>query len=62
MSKKKLLHISEIVDLLKDRRPSVVAEACGVTYAQVLRIASGKAKMINVDLHEKLSNYLQRAL
>ena len=54
-----MLSLPEIVLLLKDRRPGKIAKACGMTYAQVWRIASGKTKMIKPEIHERLSNYFQ---
>jgi hypothetical protein len=52
-----MLSLPEIVLLLRDRRPGKIAKACGMTYAQVWRIASGKTKMINPEIHARLSNY-----
>lgn len=56
-----MLTLQDIVDMLQDRRPSVVAKACGLRVATVIDIAKGRTKNPSYETVKALSEYLRPA-
>lgn len=54
-----MLTMPEIVEKLKDRKLRTVADACGISYPQLWRIAAKKVRLVSPSTMEKLSNYLE---
>ena len=55
-----MLTLKEIIDKLQDRSIKVVAEAVGLHYFTVLKIAKGRAEKPAYATIEKLSKYFER--
>jgi hypothetical protein len=55
---KQLLTVDEIRDALKDRRISVVADATGLTYPTIKRLADGLDVDFSMKTIQKISDYI----
>lgn len=53
-----MLELHKIQDMLKDRRLTVVAERCGLSYPTVKHVADG-GKNVTLATLTKLSDYLK---
>lgn len=54
----KMLELHKIQDMLRDRRLTVVAERCGLSYPTVKHVADG-GKNVTLATLTKLSDYLK---
>lgn len=54
-----MLSKDEIIRLLQDRQPAVVAEACGLHKQTIWRIKVGQADDPSFSTMEKLSQYFE---
>lgn len=54
-----MLSIAEIRAKLADKNRSVVATLSGVAYPTINAIYKGECKLISVEYHQKLSDYLE---
>jgi len=54
-----MLELNKIQELLKDRKPRVVADATGLAYDTVLRVQKGKIKSVSYDVVKRISDYLE---
>jgi hypothetical protein len=54
----KMLELHKIQEILKDRRLTVVAERCGLSYPTVKHVADG-GKNVTLATLTKLSDYLK---
>ena len=57
-----MLTLPEIVEKLRDRRPGIVAGACGVRVATIIDIRDGRTKNPSYDTIKALSDYLAGGL
>lgn len=53
-----MMTLDEIIEALADRKPGVVAEATGLSYDTVWRVAAGKTKRVSYETAKVLSDYL----
>ena len=51
--------LPEIVELLQDRRPSIVADACNVRVGTIIDIREGRTQNPSYETIKKLSEYFQ---
>jgi len=54
-----MLTLPEIVEKLRDRRPTMVAEVCGVRVATVIDIREGRTRNPSYETVKALSDYLK---
>lgn len=54
-----MLTLPEIVEKLRDRRPSMVAQVCGVRAATIIDIRDGRTRNPSYDTVKALSDYLK---
>lgn len=54
-----MMNLRQVQEALKDRRLTVVAEATGLHYDTVWRVASGRVTAPSYDVVERLSHYLE---
>jgi len=54
--------LEQVRTALQDRQLSTVAEATGLSYDTVWRVARGKVSAVSYDTVRRLSEYLQRAV
>jgi DNA-binding Xre family transcriptional regulator len=55
---RKMLELHKIQEMLKDRRLTVVADRCGLSYPTVKHVADG-GKNVTLATMTKLSDYLK---
>jgi hypothetical protein len=54
-----MLTLSQIMDGLRDRKITLVAEACDLPYSEVWRISCGRAMRVKPKTLQRLSDYLE---
>ncbi len=54
-----MLTLEQITELLQDRKPSVVADAVGLSYDTVWRVQKGRFVSPSYDVVKRLSDYLE---
>lgn len=55
-----MLTVKEIREKLKSRKVSVIQRECGLSYAQVYGIASGKVEDPSHEVVRRLSEYFEK--
>jgi hypothetical protein len=53
-----MLTVEQVIERLKDRKLTVVAERTGLHYQTVLRISKGNFKEVSYSVIKSLSDYL----
>ena len=54
-----MMTLDEIMAALADRKLNAVADATGLSYDTVWRVAAGKTKRVSYETAKTLSDYLQ---
>ncbi len=54
-----MMTIEQIIEALRDRKLTAVADGAGLSYDTVWRVASGNSRAVSYETIRKLSDYLQ---